>query len=51
MNVTDHGHCDILDDIFWDGCHLIHFCKTVAGTDLALYHNFVQGLMSAFVMT
>nr|XP_022337363.1 chlorophyllase-2, chloroplastic-like [Crassostrea virginica] len=51
MNVANFGHCDMLDPVGWEGCHLTHFCKTTNDTFLAEYRQFVQGVASSFFIS
>jgi len=48
FNVTGFGHCDILDQPFYEACVLTKFCNTVNGTNLELYRTFSQGMVTAF---
>ncbi|XP_046365508.2 uncharacterized protein LOC124141515 [Haliotis rufescens] len=50
FEVADFGHCDILDPVPWEGCHVIHFCKTTDDSRLEEYRQFVQGMVSAFLI-
>eukprot|EP00042_Codosiga_hollandica_P038752 m.317436 g.317436 ORF g.317436 m.317436 type:complete len:319 (+) comp55474_c0_seq1:813-1769(+) len=51
VNVTNFGHCDFLDTLAWEACHDIHMCKSDKKGDRALYREYVQGLVSAFLTT
>ncbi|XP_060062450.1 uncharacterized protein LOC132543012 [Ylistrum balloti] len=51
LEAIGFGHCDILDPEAWEGCHVTHFCKTTNDTRLAEYRQFIQGVVSSFLMT
>lgn len=51
LEVADFGHCDILDPIGWEGCHVTHFCKTTNDTRLTHYRQFVQGVAASFFIS
>nr|KAG5706842.1 hypothetical protein BaRGS_004177 [Batillaria attramentaria] len=50
MEVKGFGHCDILDPMGWEACHLTHFCTTTNNSRNAEYRRFVQGVISAFLI-
>lgn len=51
IEAADFGHCDILDPLGWEGCHVTHFCKTTNNTRLDIYRQFVQGVMASFFVS
>ncbi|KAL4234753.1 hypothetical protein ACF0H5_006395 [Mactra antiquata] len=51
LEVADFGHCDILDPIGWEACHVSHFCKTTNNTRLGEYRQFVQGVSASFFIS
>lgn len=50
MNVTSYGHCDMLDEVGWEACHLGDFCYTDKTNDRPLYRSFIKGLFSSFLI-
>ncbi|XP_069111664.1 uncharacterized protein [Argopecten irradians] len=50
LEALGFGHCDILDPEAWEACHLTHYCKTTNNTKLPEYRQFVQGVVSSFLM-
>ncbi|WAR12211.1 hypothetical protein MAR_026391, partial [Mya arenaria] len=48
IKVADFGHCDMLDPVGWEACHLTHFCKTNNDTQLNHYRQTVHGIVSGF---
>ena len=51
MNATGYGHCDIIDDLGWEACHISNFCFTTTENDRDTYRLFLQGIISAFLIT
>ncbi|KAH3771470.1 uncharacterized protein LOC127845313 [Dreissena polymorpha] len=51
MEVADFGHCDILDPIGWEACHISHFCKTSNSSRLNEYRQAIQGICASFYVT
>ncbi|XP_076445559.1 uncharacterized protein LOC143283262 [Babylonia areolata] len=50
MEVKGFGHCDILDPAAWQACHDTHACTTTNNSRNAEYRQFVQGVVSAFLI-
>ncbi|KAL5006262.1 hypothetical protein ScPMuIL_015068 [Solemya velum] len=53
VEVENYGHCDILDMVAWDACHDLGICATRNNTGdyLTIYHRFIQGISSAFMVS
>ncbi|KAI8772843.1 chlorophyllase-1 [Biomphalaria glabrata] len=49
VQVKDFGHCDILDDLLWEACHIVHACRTTDNTKLGIYRNFTTGVIDGFL--
>ncbi|KAH9503728.1 hypothetical protein Btru_067257 [Bulinus truncatus] len=49
MQVKDFGHCDILDDLLWEACHIIHTCRTTNNSRISEYKNFTTGVIDGFL--
>ncbi|XP_059172184.1 uncharacterized protein LOC131953150 [Physella acuta] len=49
MEVKDFGHCDVLDHLPWEGCHLSKICKTTNDTRLADYRHQTSGVVTSFI--
>ncbi|CAL1543228.1 unnamed protein product [Lymnaea stagnalis] len=49
MQVKDFGHCDILNQPYWEACHVAKVCRTTNDTRLPSYRDFTTGVIDAFL--
>lgn len=52
MEAKGFGHCDVLDHAVWETCFKYQICMTTQNSSsLPAYHNFNQGITTAFLNT